>query len=191
MPYESKVDNPNSDDLALAFDLAGVGLCISRQRIIQRCNREFGEMFGYAPQELKGKSLACLYPSHEEFENIGSHGVSIMQKTGRYSDERVMQRKDGSLFWCHVVGRSLYRDNPFACAVWSMEDISVKRPVKVELTGREREVAQLVITGKTSKEIARLLAISSRTVEVYRSRLMRKFGAKTLVELISRIIGSG
>lgn len=178
------------NDVELAFDLAGVGLCISRDRIIQRCNREFGEMFGYAPEELSGQSLECLYPSHREFESIGSQGLAVMQQTGRYSDERVMQRKNGSLFWCHVVGRSLNREHPFACAVWSMEDISVKRAVKVELTAREREVAQLVVTGKTSKEIARLLSISSRTVEVYRARLMRKFGAKTLVELTGKIVGS-
>ena len=189
MPQPSPQKPSESDDLELAFKLAGVGLCVSRERIIQRCNLAFAEMFGYTPDELNGRSLECLYPSHEEFEHTGSRGLPVMQKTGRYSDERIMMRKDHSLFWCHVVGRSLYRDQPFACAVWSFEDISVKRPVQVELTAREREVAQFVIEGKSSKEIARILSISSRTVEAHRARLIRKFNVKSAVELISKMVG--
>ena len=183
-------ENPvDSDDLELAFQLAGVGLCISRERVIQRCNLAFGEMFGYVPEKLKGQSMACLYPTQDEYEHTGSRGLPVMQKTGSYSDERIMQRKDGTLFWCRVIGRSLYRDDPFACAVWSFEDISVKRPVRVKLTSREREVAQLLITGKSSKEIARTLSISARTVDAHRARLIKKFDAKSAIDLISKIVG--
>lgn len=189
MPHPTPQPSSEPDDFELAFQLAGVGLCVARERIIQRCNRAFAEMFGYAPDELNGYSLECLYPSSEEYEHTGSRGLNVMQKTGCYSDERIMMRKDHSLFWCHVIGRSLYRDRPFAYSVWSFEDISVKRPVKVELTGREREVAQLLIEGKTSKEIARILAISSRTVEAHRARLIRKFNVKTVVELIAKMLG--
>jgi PAS domain S-box-containing protein len=178
-----------ADDIALGFDLAGVGLCISRERVIQRCNQAFGDMFGYQPEELKGRSLACLYPSREEFENTGSRGLSEMQKSGRYSDERIMLRKDGSLFWCHVVGRSASFDDPFAFAVWSFEDISVQRPVAVTLTSREREVTQMLIAGKTSKEIAKTLSISYRTVEAHRAKVIRKFKVKSVVELISKLVG--
>ncbi|MGZ3158073.1 MAG: LuxR C-terminal-related transcriptional regulator [Burkholderiaceae bacterium] len=182
-------DALESDDVELAFQLAGVGLFISRERIIKRCNEAFAAMFGYAMDELNGQSVECLYPSHEEYEHTGSRGFPVMQKTGCYSDERIMMRKNGSLFWCHVVGRSLLRDRPYACAVWSFEDISIKRPVKVELTAREREVAQLLIEGKTSKEIARILTISTRTVEAHRARLNSKFNVNSPVELVSKMVG--
>jgi len=178
------------DDLALAFDLAGVGLCVTRDRIIRRCNRAFGDMFGYAAEELNGRSLECLYPSHEEFEHTGVRGLSTMLKTGAFSDDRIMRRKSGGLFWCHVIGRSLDREKPFAYAVWSFEDISIKRPVKVELTGREREIAQLLIEGKTSKEIARQLLISSRTVEAHRANLVRKYKVKSAAELVLKLAGA-
>jgi PAS domain S-box-containing protein len=179
----------DANDLELAFHLAGVGLCISRDRIIQRCNEAFGKMFGYVPEELAGRSMACLYPSMAEFEHIGARGVAIMKDSGSYSDERIMKRKDGSLFWCHVVGRSLYRDQPFACAVWSFEDLSVKRPVTVSLTKREREIAQLLILGKASKEIGAILKISTRTVEAHRARLHNKFGVRSATELMSKLGG--
>jgi PAS domain S-box-containing protein len=179
----------DANDLELAFHLAGVGLCISRDRIIQRCNKAFGEMFGYEADELSGQSMECLYPSHAEFEHIGARGIAAMKDSGAYSDERIMKRKDGSLFWCHVVGRSLYRDQPFACAVWSFEDLSVKRPVTVPLTKREREIAQLLILGKASKEIAAILSISTRTVEAHRARLHNKFGVRSATELMSKLGG--
>ncbi len=102
-----------------------------------------------------------------------------MQETGTYSDERIMSRSDGALFWCHVAGRALDRADPFAHAVWMFEDISLRRPVGAALTIREREIAQHIVTGATSKQIARLLDISHRTVEAHRARLMRKLGAST------------
>jgi PAS domain S-box-containing protein len=179
----------SQDDLALAFDLAPVGLCVSHERVIRRCNDAFAAMFGYRPEELNGQSLACLYPSSSEFEHIGSRGWAAMRETGLYSDERIMRHRDGHLFWCHVAGRSLDRNNPFACAVWMFEDLSAKRPVLVELTAREREIVQFLATGETSKQIARRLDISPRTVEAHRARLIRKLGVSTHGELISRLAG--
>ena len=48
------------------------------------------------------------------------------------------------------------------------------------LTAREREVLDLVIEGISTKEMARRLIISPRTVEVHRSRIMRKMAMKSL-----------
>lgn len=52
------------------------------------------------------------------------------------------------------------------------------------LTGREREVLQLVAEGGTNQEIASRLSISPRTVEVHRSRVMLKLGLRSSAELI-------
>ncbi len=53
------------------------------------------------------------------------------------------------------------------------------------LTEREREVLDHMLAGKTSKEIARSLAISPRTAEAHRHNLLRKLGAGSAVELMS------
>ncbi|MDE2398836.1 MAG: helix-turn-helix transcriptional regulator, partial [Burkholderiales bacterium] len=57
-----------------------------------------------------------------------------------------------------------------------------------EFTAREREIAALLIEGLTSKLIGRRLAISPRTVDVYRARLMRKTGAATTTELVNKLL---
>jgi DNA-binding CsgD family transcriptional regulator len=58
-------------------------------------------------------------------------------------------------------------------------------PVSLEaLSPREREILKQVAEGKTSREIAQGLSISPKTVDTYRSRLMRKIGVKNLAGLI-------
>lgn len=53
-----------------------------------------------------------------------------------------------------------------------------------ELTAREREVMELAITGYPNKRIARNLGISHRTVEIHKSKIMHKTGARNLLELL-------
>ncbi len=52
------------------------------------------------------------------------------------------------------------------------------------LTGREREVLGLVITGQLNKQIAARLELSEATVKVHRSQIMRKMQARSLVDLV-------
>lgn len=54
------------------------------------------------------------------------------------------------------------------------------------LSGRERDVLGGVLKGQSNKEIARDLAISPRSVEAYRAKLMTKMDARSLPELIQR-----
>ncbi len=53
-----------------------------------------------------------------------------------------------------------------------------------ELSPREREILPLVAEGRSSIEIGELLALSPKTVETYRSRMMHKLGMSNLAELI-------
>jgi len=52
------------------------------------------------------------------------------------------------------------------------------------LTSREREIVQLLSEGKSNKEVAVVLGISSRTVETHRANIMRKLGVESLSDLV-------
>ena len=175
-------------DYRLAFEFAPVGLVLSRNRTMVDCNRHVCEMFGASREVLIGQSFQILYPSADEYERLGAHMEPILNAKGHYADNRVMKRANGELFWCHVSGRALNRDDPHASGIWSFEDLSSQRPVRAELTGREREVAARLLEGLTSKEIGRTLEISHRTVEIYRARLMRKYNASTAADLVHKLL---
>ena len=175
-------------DYKLAFDLAPVGLVLSRNRAIVDCNQHLCDMFGASRELLLGQSFQVLYPSAAEYERLGARMLPILNTSGHYADDRVMKRATGELFWCHVSGRALNRSAPHAAGIWSFEDLSASRPVTAELTAREREVAAHLMSGLTSKEIGRALAISHRTVEIYRARLMCKYGASTGADLVQKLI---
>ncbi len=183
---------PSAIDLSAlaitAFEHAPLGLIYTEDRIIRHCNRRFTEMFGYPSHDLINASLSKLYPSSEEFLRVGKIGAQKMIGSGRYQDERIMRRRSGELFWCRVRGQSLDLSAPFSQATWSFADISEMRPV-ARLTARERQVATMLAGGLTSKEIARALEISPRTVEVYRSRLLEKFNARNSLEMVAQLAG--
>ncbi len=175
-------------DYRLAFEQAPVGLCLSRNRVIVDCNAQLCDMFGWSRELLKGQSFRVLYPSVEEYERLGQRMVPILNAKGRYADDRIMKRASGDLFWCHVSGRAVNRQAPHEAGIWVFEDLSSQRPVKAELTPREREVAARLLEGLTSKEIGKALEISHRTVEIYRARLMRKYRANTTGDLVHKLM---
>ena len=181
-------------DYRIAFDLAPVGLVLSRQRLMVDCNQALLDIFGTTREALVGRSFEVLYPSADEFERTGQRIVARLDARGGYADERVMKRVGGlhagELFWCHVAGRALDARHPHAAGIWSFEDLSSRRRLKADLTPREREIAALLIEGLTSKLIGRRLAISPRTVDVYRARLMKKYAAATTPELVNKLLSA-
>ncbi len=62
---------------------------------------------------------------------------------------------------------------------------SSDKPAKASLTAREIDVLEELGRGKTTKEIAFELNLSSRTVDIHRANIKRKLGLKSGVELIA------
>ena len=175
-------------DYRTAFEYAPIGLVLSRHRLMIDCNRAALAMFRAEREQLIGQSFRVLYPTQGEYERTGERIVASLDTDGRYADERVMRRVDGELFWCHVWGHALDAADPHAAGIWSFEDLSSKRSLKLDFTPREREIAALLIEGLTSKMVGKRLTISPRTVDVYRARLMRKVGASTTAELVHKLL---
>ena len=79
----------------------------------------------------------------------------------------------------------------------ALESFDAGEPEKVEsgaplelLSSRQREVLRRVLDGKPSRQIAEELAISVKTVEFHRARIMQKLGVKTAAELFRRCLGA-
>ena len=133
-PQPDRIAVTHDIDYQLAFDLAPIGLVLSRNRTMVNCNRRVCEMFGATREQLIGQSFQILYPSADEYERTGARIAPLLNRDGTYSDDRLMKRLDGrfggEIFWCHVTGRALNRDAPHEAGIWSFEDLSSRRPVK-------------------------------------------------------------
>ena len=64
------------------------------------------------------------------------------------------------------------------------------KPALPALSARQRSVLDRVLEGKPNRQIAEELAISLKTVEFHRARIMQKFGVRTAAELFRRCLGS-
>jgi len=174
----------------LAFMVSPAAQLITGNRLMLDCNEAFLELFGYPREELLGQLTLLIYPSQADYKTIGnrSHSWLRRSKSGSYADERFMQHKNGEVFWARSQGYTLTPDDPFKLMVWHFERLDRAHQSTVDLTPREREVSMHIVNGLTCKEVARKLAISHRTVEVHRARLMKKLQAKNSAELVSKII---
>jgi DNA-binding NarL/FixJ family response regulator len=66
-----------------------------------------------------------------------------------------------------------------------------QRDASTRLTGRQREIVQLLAEGKSAKDIATVLNISSRTVEFHKYRIMKDLGLKSTAELVQYAVRHG
>ena len=126
------------------LDTVMVGIVIMTDRVIQRCNRRFAEMFGYTEEELIGRSSRILFPTEEDFAGLGVRASRAVSELGSYDEERILLRKDGSEVWCYFAGKPLDRANPDRGMLWVAEDIREHKRTEAQLRKSEERLALAV-----------------------------------------------
>lgn len=82
------------------------------------------------------------------------------------------------------------REDFFPPSLDRTESATKERPVR-KLTSRQQEIVRLVAKGRSTKEAARLLRLSPKTVETHRANIMKKLGCHSVGELIRYAIRNG
>ena len=117
---------------------ATIGIAFVRNRRYQRCNARLEEMFGYGPGDMLGSSTEIVFRTRQEFEEDGK-GYERLAAGESVSIERQYKRKDGSLFWCKVVGRAIDPQRPQEGSIWIYDDVTAEHAAREAL---ERAVAE-------------------------------------------------
>ncbi|MET3997738.1 RNA polymerase sigma factor (sigma-70 family) [Bradyrhizobium sp. JR7.2] len=63
--------------------------------------------------------------------------------------------------------------------------LDVVRALIAKLTPRERQVFELIVAGKTNKQIGSILGTTERTIKAHRQQVMEKMQVRTLAELVA------
>jgi DNA-binding NarL/FixJ family response regulator len=106
----------------------------------------------------------------------GAHGYVLKDTSPEELVRAIESVSRGEAFFSPKVSRIILQD-------YVQNDAPAKGSAQL-LSEREKEVLLLISQGRTSKEIAMQLALSSRTVETYRVRIKRKLQARNIAEMI-------
>jgi PAS domain S-box-containing protein len=82
--------------LSSILTTAPVGIGLVFDRVIEEVNQRLCQMTGYAPEELLGKSSRLLYPTQEDFDQVGLEKYRQIGEHGLGAVETRWQRRDGS-----------------------------------------------------------------------------------------------
>ncbi len=82
----------------------------------------------------------------------------------------------------HAIGQAIRRSH---AALHHLSQMQVLRQRYESLSRREREVMNLVVTGRLNKQVGGTLGISEITVKAHRGKMMRKMQAHSLAELVN------
>ncbi len=115
----------------------------------------------------------------------GAYGYLLKETAGREVIDAVVAVFSGKIYLSQPVMQTLIRDYIFH------RSLPDKKSPLDQLSFREREVLQGVMEGKTSTEIAKILFLSPKTVETYRSRVMKKLDVPDLPSLIKYVVKEG
>lgn len=147
-----------------------------------------------ATRQIRETCKACrvvILSMHATTEHIyqalraGALGYLLKESAGKEVIEAIRTVHRGERYLSQKI-----RDTVFDDFIYRRETVPDKSPLE-KLSSREREILQLVVSGLSSAEIGRLLALSAKTIATYRSRLMRKLEVCDLPSLVRFAIEHG
>lgn len=108
-----------------------VGIVVDRKWTV--LNRAFEKMFGYRVDEIVGRSLEIIYPSHEDFLHVGERVQAAIVNGGVSHVEVQYRRKNGEIFWANNYTRLIDEAAPEKGAVVILEDISERKAAEARI----------------------------------------------------------
>ncbi len=110
------------------------GIAFLRERKFVWLNGEMSRMFGYGGEELLGKTTEVLYPTKLEYDASGEEAYTVLSQGSVHHFERMMKKKDGTLFWCGITGKAVAVDrDKVDGSIWILQDRSRAKRVQADL----------------------------------------------------------
>ncbi len=131
---EATLERTSSEREAI-LNSALVGMVLSVKRRLEWVNEGFALMLGYQREELLGQTSMHLHTSEAEWEDFGKTVRGPLRETGRYTCERELRRKDGTLLWVEMAGNCIQERNPDGGVIWAFIDITARKRSEQEIRG--------------------------------------------------------
>jgi DNA-binding NarL/FixJ family response regulator len=141
------------------------------------------------------KEIKKIYPSikviiltmHKKVEylqqalTMGADGYLLKEDTDEELLSAIENVKRGKIYISQALSEEVNEE------LVKRHRFGQKKITSETLTTREREILKLIAEGKSNRDIAQLLFISTRTVENHRAHIMQKLGFKKVTELVTQL----
>jgi len=126
-----------TDALRLEYEIilaqAFVGIGLTRDRVVQRVNPRFAEIFGWPVEELVGQPGAVFYPSQQDYEDLGRQAGPVLAGGGIFEQERQLVRRDGTRIHCLLRAKAVNPADASAGTLWIIDDVSSEKTRQLQL----------------------------------------------------------
>ncbi len=171
-------------DRELMFSLSEVGIVYLRGARIERANQAMAALTGYAAPELTALDAAELYENARECVAFEAKVSAALREHGRYSGERLLRRRDGSLHWVQVAVRPVDAEDLETGLICSFVDIDERRRARETLAlqaERQRAILNSVLVG--------IVTVSEHGIE-WMNRSARRMFAGELADFVGEPIST-
>lgn len=137
-------------ELELMFNLSEVGIAYVRGGRVERANQALAAMTGYAPAELKGLEHADLFEDRAAYLEYRRIEDQVLRQQGRFTTERRLRRRDGSVLWVQVSKRAVDEADPGAGTICSYVNVDERHRARQSLVlqaERTRAILDSVLVG--------------------------------------------
>lgn len=109
------------------LDNVALGIAFIRDGCIVHCNLLLSEMFGWPGEQLVGQPVSLLTPSAAASAELSSLGKKTLSSGPALDTELLLQRRDGSTFWCRLLANAIDPADPGQGEIYIIEDITERR----------------------------------------------------------------
>ncbi len=123
----------SKNKLESIFRVAPAGIGVLSNRVFSEINDRFCEIVGYNKEELLGKESVMIYPSKEEFDQVGKEKYRQIREKGTGSVETRFKRKDGEIVHVILSSTPLDSNNLSLGVTFTALDITERKKATLEL----------------------------------------------------------
>jgi len=189
--------------LSNMIDASPIAAVLSDPRLpdnpIVACNAAFVDLTGYQPDEIIGRNCRFLSGDGTEASLTEELREGIREKRPVLV-EILNYKKDGTPFRNAVMVAPIFDANgDLEYFLGSQVEVDEKKALVSEaarkrieaLSRRQKQILQLMATGKLNKQIAYELGLSERTVKMHRSAVLRSLDVRTSADAIRLAVEAG
>jgi PAS domain S-box-containing protein len=164
-------------DRELVFNLSDVGMVVQRGARFARANQAMAQMTGYAVPELGTLDPAELYEDARVCVDFEARVAAALRQSGRFTGERLLRHRDGSLRWVQVAVRAIdvegLEPGPGEATICSFVDVDERHRAREALAAqaeRTRAVLNSVLVG--------IVTVGDEGIEWMNRSARRMFGGE-------------